>query len=257
VTFKSEIRRPRTIFLALLLVIVLNLVILAFSHSRACHVACVVMIGDSITFNWPNMASPSHVAGLVIVNRGRPSDTTAHMVSRFHHDVVELRPRAVVILGGQYDLERIPVSTIAGNLSEMAQAATQNGIRVVMATLPPRGEYGGDRPVSADSGAHDKIRALNDWIRDLAGREHYALADYHRVLSDERGFYLAGLTADGVHPSAEGYQRMEAVLREAMESALGSEGQASSGAGRRDGRPRPRIETAARLPGRKLQHEVT
>ena len=180
------------------------------------------MIGDSVTSNWPQMSGPNQLAGLEIVNRGQPSDTTARMLSRFHRDVVQLRPRAVVILGGINDIRRIPLPSIERNLKEMARVANQRGIQVVVATLPPTGEYHQGTPALADSGAHDQIRALNDWIRDLAVRQHYGLADYHAVLSDERGFYLEGLTADGVHPSVQGYQRMEPLLCQAMESAVRS-----------------------------------
>jgi lysophospholipase L1-like esterase len=38
--------------------------------------------------------------------------------------------------------------------------------------------------------------------------------------SDDRGYYQKGLTTDGVHPSLQGYDRMEPVLREAIQSAI-------------------------------------
>jgi lysophospholipase L1-like esterase len=46
------------------------------------------------------------------------------------------------------------------------------------------------------------------------------LVDYHSVLADERGVYLEGFTADGIHPTAQGYARMEPLLRDALLAAL-------------------------------------
>ncbi len=67
---------------------------------------------------------------------------------------------------------------------------------------------------------HREIQALNDWIKNFVNQKHYTLVDYHSVLADERGYYLKGLTTDGVHPSVQGYQRMEPLLRDAIQSAI-------------------------------------
>jgi lysophospholipase L1-like esterase len=135
--------------------------------------------------------------------------------------VVQLHPRVVVILGGINDIARIPLPRIEQNLASMAETAEHHGIHVVLATLPPTGEYDPDRPTSADEvSGLDEIQTLNHWIKNFANQKHYTLVDYHSALSDDRGYYLKGLTTDGVHPSPEGYERMEPLLHEAIQSAL-------------------------------------
>jgi len=165
------------------------------------------------------MAAPKQLAGLLVINHGLPGDTTGHMLARFNHDVVEVQPRVVVILGGINDLGETPQPAIEHNLAAMAEIAQRHKICVVLATLPPTGQFDPGLPSAPSTYGHDKIAALNAWIKDFAAQQHYALADYHSPLADHLGFYRPGLTADGVHPTAAGYALMEPLLRSAVESA--------------------------------------
>jgi lysophospholipase L1-like esterase len=176
------------------------------------------------------------MSGLQIINRGAPGDSTAHMFSRFDRDLVQLHPRVVVILGGINDIAKIPLPLIEHNLASTAETAERHGIYVVLATLPPTGLPPGERePEKASAGTiphdeiaaqdgitqgHDEIQTLNDWIKSFANQKRYTLVDYHSALADEHGNYLKGLTTDGVHPSVQGYERMEPLLREAIRSAI-------------------------------------
>jgi len=218
---RNAFQRPSRLFLILALVVFLIAAFLAFPRQKSCNPACVVLIGDSITSKWPNLTEAKQFSGLQIINRGVPGDFTSHMLSRFGHDVVQLHPRVVVILGGINDIARIPLPRIEQNLASMAETAEHHGVHVVLATLPPTGEYDPDRPPSAEEvSGHDEIQTLNNWIENFANQKHYTLVAYHSALSDDRGYYLKGLTTDGVHPSAQGYRRMEPLLREAIQSAI-------------------------------------
>lgn len=67
---------------------------------------------------------------------------------------------------------------------------------------------------------HGEIQTLNNCIRNFANQKHYTLVDYHSALADDRGYDLKGLTTDGVHPGEQGYERMEPLLREAIQNAI-------------------------------------
>jgi len=188
-------------------------------RTRPCPSACIAFIGDSITSNWPMLQPPNQLSGLQIVNRGLPGDTTTNMLVRFRRDILQLRPRAVVILGGINDLARIPLPDIEHNLATMAQEAAEHKIRVVLATLPPTGKSGAAS--SSFNSNRDQLTALNTWLVSLAAQNHYTLLDFHSALSDSHGSYQPGLTYDGVHPAVEGYARIEPLLRQAVASALG------------------------------------
>jgi lysophospholipase L1-like esterase len=224
---KKVFRRPAGMIFAFGVPVLLVAVFLAFPRQKPCNPACIVLIGDSITSRWQSLAPPKQLSGLQIINRGIPSDSTSHMLSRFDHDVVQLHPRVVVILGGINDIARIPLPAIEQNLQSMAETAEQQGIHVVLATLLPTGEYHPDKPGSGlvtgrDEiiSGHDKIQTLNNWLKNFANQKHYGLVDYHSALADDRDYYQKGLSTDGVHPTAQGYERMEPLLREAIQSAI-------------------------------------
>jgi lysophospholipase L1-like esterase len=227
---KKVFRRPAGLIFTFGVLVLLVAVFLAFPRQKPCNPACVVLIGDSITSRWQSLAPPKQLSGLQIINRGIPSDSTSHMLSRFDHDVVQLHPRVVVILGGINDIARIPLPAIEQNLQSMAETAEQQGIHVVLATLLPTGECHPDKPwpgliPDRDEiiSGHDKIQTLNNWLKNFANQKHYSLVDYHSALADDRGYYRKGLSADGVHPTAEGYERIEPLLREAIQSAIRSD----------------------------------
>jgi lysophospholipase L1-like esterase len=228
-------QRRLQVFLILALFAFLTAVFIAFPRQKPCT-DCVVLIGDSITSRWSGLAPPNQLSGLQIINRGIPGDFTARMFSRFNRDVVRLRPRVVVILGGINDIAQIPLPLIEHNLASMAETAEHHGIQVVLATLPPTGlpteEHDRDKPSAATiphdeivahdgiTTGHDEIQTLNNWIKSFANQKHYTLVDYHSALADDRGNYLKGLTTDGIHPSVQGYERMEPLLRGAVQSAI-------------------------------------
>ncbi len=187
-----------------------------------CH-GCVVLMGDSITSRWPGMQTGSEIAGMKVVNEGVLSETTTQMVARFDRDVIRRRARVVVIQGGLNDLLVAPPMVTKNNLQRMAERAEQKQMRVVLATITPLG-FSDDgrsadaRRVEQDEG-RQKVRELNGWVKSFAARKDYIVVDYYVMLAGERGCYQQGLTADGVHPSPAGYERMGPVLQEAVRRA--------------------------------------
>jgi lysophospholipase L1-like esterase len=218
----GSLRKRFKLISAVVVVLSVAVLVVTFLRQGPCGQTCVVLVGDSITALWSDAATGKELAGLRIVNRGIPGDESAHMRSRFHHDVIRLSPRVVVIQGGINDFVRVPLSSTEQNLEAMADRANENGIAVVLATLLPTGKYDSAIAGPGQDSGHQKIRQLNDWIRDLAARRHFVVADYHSVLTDERGFYLEGFTVDGIHPTAKGYAQMEPLLRDALQAALRS-----------------------------------
>src|SRR5688500_9625766 len=61
----------------------------------------VVFIGDSITDSWK---LDEYFPGRPYINRGISGQTTPQMLIRFRPDVIDLRPKVVVIFAGTNDL---------------------------------------------------------------------------------------------------------------------------------------------------------
>src|SRR6185369_13914855 len=155
----------------------------------------VVFMGDSITDGWdaPNMGG--FFPGKPYVNRGISGQTTPQMLIRFRPDVIDLKPKVVVILAGTNDLAGntgpSTLEAIEGNLISMAELARINGIHVVLASLLPVSDYevrDGKPIVQTVRRAPDKILALNAWMKNYAAANRLIYLDYFSSMVDSKGF---------------------------------------------------------------------
>jgi len=183
----------------------------------------VVFMGDSITDGWGRGNNGStFFPGKPYVNRGISGQTTAQMLLRFYPDVVDLRPRAVVILAGTNDIGGnigpVTMDSIQQNLAAMADIARANNIKVVMSSVMPVCDY--HRPQTQDR-PPEKILALNRWIKAFAATHGMIYLDYFSAMVDSKGFLKAEITGDGLHPNAAGYAIMGPLAEKAIEEALG------------------------------------
>jgi len=64
------------------------------------------------------------------------------------------------------------------------------------------------------------ILRLNAWMKDYAAKVGAVYADYFSVTVDERGWLKDAYSTDGLHPNADGYKVMTAVLVPAIQKAL-------------------------------------
>ena len=182
----------------------------------------VVFFGDSITDGWGrSVATGAFFPGKPYVNRGISGQTTPQMLVRFQQDVVHLHPAAVVILAGTNDIAgNTGPSTqqmIEDNFTSMAEIAKQNGIKVVLASLTPAYAY----PWKPEVKPVERIRTLNQWLRDFCSSNGFVYLDYYSSMADAKGAMLPGLAADGVHPTAKGYAVMAPLAESAIAQALG------------------------------------
>jgi lysophospholipase L1-like esterase len=186
----------------------------------------VVFMGDSITDAWPQPRYGEFFNGKPYVGRGISGQTTAQMLVRFRPDVIDLKPKVVVILAGTNDIagNRGPTTNeeIQGNLTSMAQLAKAGGIRVVLSSIQPVSAYH-----TAPNGVPqtqvrpmERIRAINTWMKTYAGAEGHVYLDYVAAMSDEKGFLRAELSADDLHPNAQGYAIMGPLAEAAIKQAL-------------------------------------
>jgi acyl-CoA thioesterase I len=177
----------------------------------------VVFFGDSITQGW-DLDQSFPAAGYV--NRGISSQTTAQMLLRFQQDVVALKPQVVVILAGTNDIAENAGPTtpeeIENNLMSMADLAKINGIRVVLCSILPAGQY----PWRTAIQPIEKIAAVNSWLAGYAIGHKLIYIDYFSKMQDGKHWMRSELSPDGVHPNAAGYAVMKAVAEPAILRAL-------------------------------------
>lgn len=176
----------------------------------------VVFMGNSITDGWWG-ADSLFFKNNRFIGRGIGGQTTAQMLVRFRADVINLQPKAVVILAGTNDIAQnngyIAPENILGNIISMAELAKANNIDVVLCSILPAYEYGWRKGLEPA----DKIIALNKMIKAYADQNNLTYVDYHSALKDERNGLPEKYSKDGVHPTMEGYKIMESMILKALE----------------------------------------
>lgn len=182
----------------------------------------VVFMGNSITIGWLNNR-PEFFEGKPYVNRGISGQTTPQMLIRFRQDVVDLKPKVVVILAGTNDIAGntgpSTLEMIADNIRSMAEIAHANEIKVVLSSTLPAYDY----PWKPGLEPAPKIIELNKMIKAYAEEKGHIYLDYFSAMADGRNGLPKKYADDEVHPTIEGYKVMEPLVEKAISEALGKQ----------------------------------
>ena len=185
----------------------------------------VVFMGDSITDTW-QQEQFKFFQGKPYADRGISGQTTPQMLVRFRPDVINLKPKIVVILAGTNDIAENTGPTtneeIQGNLASMSELAKANGIRVIFASITPVSAYHtrpNERP-QTDRRPIARIRAINEWLERYASENGHIYLDYFSAMVDDQGMLKRELSTDDLHPNVEGYRIMGPLVEAAIQQAL-------------------------------------
>jgi lysophospholipase L1-like esterase len=180
----------------------------------------VVFLGDSITDGW--RLNEYYGSDRDFVNRGIGGQITGEMLGRMQADVIDLKPRLVLVLAGINDLGRgVAVKTIENNLAMIADLAEAHHIQPMFASLLPVSDYHKDVNPQYARTAHlapAKILEVNRWLKSFCEQRHFPYVDYYSALVDQSGFMQADLADDGLHPNARGYRIMAPVALAAIDN---------------------------------------
>lgn len=180
----------------------------------------VVFMGNSITEGWIKTDPEFFNQNKNYIDRGISGQTTPQMLLRFRQDVINLKPKAVVILAGTNDIAGntgpATLDEIFGNLVTMMELANANHIKVIISSILPVYDYPW-KPGLEPSG---KIIELNSRLKKYAASNKLAYVDYHSAMKDARNGLPETLAADGVHPNLKGYKIMEPLVQKAIDASL-------------------------------------
>ena len=179
----------------------------------------VVFMGNSITEGWAQ-DNPEFFEGKSYINRGISGQTTPQMLVRFRADVVNLKPKVVVILAGTNDIAEntgpTTLEMIEDNIASMVEIAKANNIKVVLCSVLPAYDY----PWKPGLNPAEKIVNLNKWIKDHATKNGISYVDFYTPMADERNGLKKEFSEDGVHPNKKGYVVMAPLVEKAIADAL-------------------------------------
>ena len=180
----------------------------------------VVFMGNSITEYWalyhPDFFSKHHYCG-----RGIGGQTSTQMLARFTADVVNLRPKAVVIMAGTNDVAHnaywVEPDKVVDNIVSMCQLARANGIVPLISSIPPCAAFVWNPEIKD---AAQTIIDINKRMREYADANGIVYVDYHSALTDDQGGFPEKFSADGCHPNPDTYFIMEELVVKAISEAL-------------------------------------
>lgn len=178
-----------------------------------------VYMGDSITDFWIG-ASPDFFSQNSYADRGISGQTTPQMLLRFRADVLELKPKAVVLLCGINDIAGntgpSTLEMIEGNITSMAELAKANKIKMILCSVLPANRFSW----KPDLQPADSVVNLNNWIKDYAKTKHLSYVDYYPAMVDEQKGLKKEYSKDGVHPNKAGYEVMEKIVQAVIKKTL-------------------------------------
>jgi lysophospholipase L1-like esterase len=182
----------------------------------------IVFMGNSITEGWED-ANPKFFGENPYINRGISGQTTPQMLLRFQQDVINLHPKAVVILAGTNDIAGntgpMTLEQIRDNILSMVQLAKANGIHPIVCSVLPAYDY----PWRPGLQPNVKIPKLNQLLKEMTDKQGVMYLDYFSAMADDRNGLPEAYTTDEVHVTKEGYAVMEKLVSEAIRKTLNLE----------------------------------
>jgi acyl-CoA thioesterase I len=169
----------------------------------------IVAFGDSLTAGFGAESGNSYPdflqkemdrAGLAwrVVNAGVSGNTTTDGANRLD-EVIAYKPRLVILeFGGNDGLRGLPIETTRANLEQMIVALRKAGATVILAgmTLPPN--YG-----------PEYIHSFEQVYKDLAAKFKLVRIPFLlEAVATDRSL----MQRDGIHPTAQGNQRVAATV---------------------------------------------
>lgn len=151
-------------------------------------------------------------------NMGIGSQTTANILARFKADVIDLRPKHVILEGGVNDVSlTVPTSTIMSNYTAMFDSLKNNNINASVLLI-----FGWQGGTAAQN---RRIDSINTQIKTLT--ESYTNINYIDARSAVNEFRVGGdagnlwdiidiYDADHIHFNALGYAKIGEIIRKKL-----------------------------------------
>jgi len=179
----------------------------------------VVFMGDSITEGWSNYF-PDFFTNNNYVNRGISGQTTSQMLLRYRQDVIDLKPKAVIILAGINDIAHntkyYSIDVIAGNIFSMVELAKANGILPIISSVLPSDKFAWNPEILPA----ESIISLNRLLKSYAQKNDVSYLDYYGTMNNKKGGLKSDLTNDGVHITIKGYSVMNEMAKNHIQNSL-------------------------------------
>jgi lysophospholipase L1-like esterase len=161
----------------------------------------------------------TQASSISVDNQGLSGEPAVSGVSRLPSVLARNNYDVLTLMEGANDIADRDSKTAQLGLDalrSMVRTAKGRGLRVVIATLPPQNPAG-FRGLSAGM-----VEPFNDGVRGIASDEGIALADVYAAFNGD----LSLIDTDGLHPTADGYQKIAdtffKIIKQDLEQAAGA-----------------------------------
>ena len=138
-----------------------------------------------------------------VVNLSRSGDTSRTTLERFNQDVLQVKPKNLIISTGANCLRdaRISADDVIADLAGINKLCLQNEIRPIFLTLMPINPANLQKAfhTPTDPAWHEKLQRINGYIR-----QQEFFIDLEPYFYDAQGMMNTSLSVDGIHPDIRG-----------------------------------------------------
>ncbi|SMC78285.1 Lysophospholipase L1 [Desulfocicer vacuolatum DSM 3385] len=181
----------------------------------------IICHGDSLTqgadlekmYTWTSFLERNF--RVPVLNHGIGGDTTAGMLSRFSHEVIQQQPSLVILMGGTNDLWwDLEINLIQANLSAMVSQAKYHEIAPVIGLPLPIciekvEKQDWEPPAKGYEHLSTQIHKLVEALKAAAVQWEIPILDFNRPFLDDENTVKNDLFLDdGVHAAKEGHRIM-------------------------------------------------
>lgn len=173
-----------------------------------------VFMGNSITRLWNTYHGASFLTPNGYLGKGIDGQVTAQMLGRFGTDVINNKPKVVVIMAGINDIAQnqgyIAIEQILENIATMTTRAKAAGIKPILCTTLPASGFGWTTKVPEPAPI---VRTLNTLIEQYARENDITFVDYYSAFVNTIGGMNTAFCSDRVHPLEPGYELLEQIIQ--------------------------------------------
>lgn len=168
-----------------------------------------VLLGDSITdfFNWYELFYDfSKTTGQAVYNRGISGDTTDRLLERMHDNVLNIKPRNIVILIGTNDIGKgLPLEFSVQNVDSILKEIKENCPET---NLILQAVYPVNKPMrfTNEKRTNKKIDLMNKEFVKLSEKHNCHWLDLTEKLRGNDENLNKDFTFDGLHVNVEAYK---------------------------------------------------
>ncbi len=187
----------------------------------------IICIGDSITYGYEVDGSQTWIGRLRrereinLLNVGMNGDTTEGMVTRFKEHVVDLNPKAVLIMGGGNDIiGGTTLDYVTNNVVVMTQMALDKGIVPMIGIAPepsPKDVPEEWKTFLPYDMIREQLATYKEWLITFAKANLLPYVDFDSGMKNKLHSGYGRYFFDGIHPNPAGHKIMASIAAEFFE----------------------------------------